>query len=264
MSERAEYGPGEFCWVELVSSDVDAAAKFYGDLLGWERERYEPDPGGYWFFRRDGKLVAGLEAFRAEDQVPAWLGYVTVGDVTATAAKVEDAGGTVLDGPLDVPGEAGALAVCQDREGAVFALWQPGELKGAQLVNELGCWTWNNLMTRDVDAAKDFYSQVFGWTATQPEGAPDFIWNWHVDGQRWPEGLGGLMGMGEEMPPDVPPYWQVYFVVESTDAAVEKNKGAGGNLIFGPIDTPIARMAVLFDPQGANVALLESRYPEPR
>jgi uncharacterized protein len=66
------------------------------------------------------------------------------------------------------------------------------------------------------------------------------------------------------MPPDAPPYWQVYLMVESVDEAVEKTKAAGGNLVFGPVDTPIARMAVVVDPQGANVSLLESRYPEPR
>jgi uncharacterized protein len=264
MSERTEYRPGEFCWVELASPDVDAAANFYGELLGWKRERYEPDPEGYWYFRRDGKLVAGLEAFRMPGQVPAWLGWVNVDDVTATAGKVGDAGGTVLAGPLDVPGGAGSLAVCRDTEGAVFALWQPGELRGAQLVNELGFWTWNNLMTRDVDAARDFYGQVFGWTATQPEGAPDFIWNWHVEGQRWPEGLAGLMRMGTDMPPDTPPHWQVYLMVESADAALATTRAAGGTPIFGPIDTPIARMAVVIDPQGATVALLQSHFPEPR
>jgi uncharacterized protein len=264
MSERTEYMPGEFCWVELVSPDVDAAATFYGDLLGWGRERYEPDPDGYWYFSRIGKLVAGLEAFRMEGQVPAWQGYVSVDDVAATAGKVDEAGGTVLAGPLDVPGGAGSVAVCRDPEGAVFALWQPGELKGAQLVNEPGCWTWNNLLTRDVDGAMDFYGRVFGWTATQPEGAPDFIWNWHIDGQRWPEGLAGLMRMGTDMPPDVPPHWQVYLMVESADAAVEQIKAGGGTLIYGPVDIPIARMAAVIDPQGANVALLESRYPEPR
>jgi predicted enzyme related to lactoylglutathione lyase len=264
MSERNEYGPGEFCWVELASPDVDAAAAFYGELLGWRRERYEPDPDGYWYFQRNGKLVAGLSTFRMEGQVPAWLSYVSVDDVAAIAGKVVDAGGMVLAEPLDVPGGAGSLAVCRDTEGAAFALWQPGELKGAQLVNEPGCWTWNNLLTREVDAAIDFYGQVFGWTATQPEGAPDFIWNWHVDGQRWPEGMAGLMRMGTEMPPDAPPHWQVYLTVESMDAAVGKNEAGGGTLIFGPVDTPIARMAAVVDPQGANVALLESRYPEPR
>jgi uncharacterized protein len=264
MSERTAYDPGEFCWVDLASPDVDSAATFYAELLGWDRERYEPDPQGYWYFRRGGKQVAGLETFRMEGQVPAWLGYVSVDDLAASTTKVREAGGTVLVEPLDVPGEAGSMAVCQDTEGAVFALWQPGAFKGAQLVNEPGCWTWNNLMTRDVAAARDFYGRVFGWEATQSPGAPDYIWNWQVDGQRWPEGLGGLMRIGTDMPADLPPHWQVYFVVENMDEAVEKNTAGGGSLMFGPIDTPVARMAVTLDPQGATVALLESRYPEPR
>jgi predicted enzyme related to lactoylglutathione lyase len=264
MSERTEYANGEFCWAELVSPDVDASARFYGELLGWERERYEPDPEGYWYLRHDGRLVAGLEGIRAEGRVPAWIGYVRVDDLEGMAGKVEQAGGTVLDGPEAVPGDAGSLAICQDREGAVFALWRPGELRGAELVNEPGSWTWTNLMTRDVEAAKDFYGQVFGWTAVQPEGAPDYIWNWQVEGQRWPEGLAGLMRMGTDMPPDAPPHWQVYLMVPNADEAVEKTTADGGRLLFGPVDIPIARMAVVSDPQGASVALLESRYPEPR
>ena len=57
---------------------------------------------------------------------------------------------------------------------------------------------------------------------------PDFIWSWQLDGQRWPEGLAGLMAMGSDMPADAPPYWQVYLAVEKLDEAIEKTNGAGG------------------------------------
>jgi uncharacterized protein len=264
MSERSEYAPGEFCWVELGSPDVEAAVEFYGDIFGWDRERYELDPEGYWYFRRGGKLVAGLEALRTEGQVPAWLGYVRVDDVGATAGKVTDAGGTVLDGPLEVPGGAGSLAACRDAEGAVFALWQPGELKGAELVNEPGSWTWTNLMTRDLEGAKHFYGNVFGWSAVHSDEVPPNILNWQVDGQRWPEGLGGLMGITDDLPADMPPHWEVYFIVENVDDSIRRAEGAGAKLGFGPIDVPVARIAVLVDPQGAVVSILESHYPEPR
>jgi uncharacterized protein len=264
MSERSAYNPGEFCWVELVVPDPDAAAGFYGELIGWERERYEPDPQGYWYFRRQGKLVAGLEGFRMEGQVPGWLSYVRVDAAAAGAAKVETAGGTVLEGPLEVPGGAGSLAICQDTEGAVFALWQPGELKGAELVNEVGTWTWNNLMSRELERSKEFYGQVFGWEARAVEGAPPGILNWQLASQRWPEGLGGLMAMGSDVPADTPPHWEVYLAVESADEAIKKTESAGGNLLVGPIDIPVARMAVLTDPQGAAFAILEPHYPEAR
>ncbi len=264
MSERSGYNAGEFCWVGLGVPDPDAAAEFYGELIGWERERYEPDPEGYWYLRHNGKLVAGLEGFRSKGQVPAWLGHVRVDDAAQGADKVRAAGGVILAGPLEVPGGAGSLAVCQDTEGAVFALWQPGELKGAELVNEIGSWTWNNLMSRDLEAAKDFYGDVFGWEATQSEEQPPGILNWQIADQRWPEGLGGLMAIGNDMPPDTPPHWQVYFAVESADAAIERTRGADGKLLFGPIDIPVARMAVLMDPQGAAFAVLEPNYPEQR
>jgi predicted enzyme related to lactoylglutathione lyase len=264
MSEPSEYSPGEFCWVELAVPDTDAAVAFYGELLGWHRERYDPDSEGYWYFTSRGRRVAGLESIRMEGQVPAWLGYVRVDDAAETAAKVGEAGGTVLDGPLAVPGDAGALAVCRDPEGAVFALWQPGTLIGAELVNEVGTWTWNNLMTRDLNRARDFYGKVFGWEATQPDEVPEFVWTWHVEGQRWPEGLGNVIVTGSEMPADAPPHWQVYLMVEGVDQAVETTTTSGGNLLFGPQDLPVGRMAVLSDPQGAPFAIIEADYPEPR
>lgn len=267
MSERSEYAPGEFCWVDVAVPDVGAAAGFYGDLLGW---RHEPAPGppeetgGYGtFFLRD-KPVAGIGPIMQEGQPPAWSSYVSVADADETAGEVTEAGGSVVVGPMDIPGGAGRMAVCHDSEGAFFSLWQPGEHIGARLVNEVGTWTWNNLFSRDPDAAAEFYGAVFGWTRTQEEGSPDWIWGWHMEGERWPDGLGNLMAMGSDIPAEAPPYWQVYFAVADLDAAIEQTKGAGGSLMFGPQEVPVGRVAVLFDPQGAAFSLIEPDYPEPR
>jgi uncharacterized protein len=70
--------------------------------------------------------------------------------------------------------------------------------------------------------------------------------------------------MGSDMPAEAPPHWQVYFLVPNLDAAIDQTKGAGGNLLFGPQETPAATLAVLTDPQGAAFALMEPDYPEPR
>jgi uncharacterized protein len=267
MSQRDSYNDGEFAWVNLLTTDVDAAARFYGDLIGWE---FEPAPGppeetgGFGFFTYNGKQVAGGGSVRQEGQPPAWLSHVKTSDADAAAQKVKDAGGTVIVEPFEILGGAGRMAVCQDPEGAVFSVFQPGGHSGAELVNEIGAWSWNNLMTRDPDRARDFYGTVFGWEATQPDEAPEFIWNWQVEGQRWPEGLGGLMRMGSDIPADVPAHWEVYFLVPALNAAIEKTKAAGGNLLFGPLEVPVATLAVLTDPQGAAFALMEPDYPEPR
>ncbi len=205
MSERSEYNPGEFCWVDLSSPDTEASARYYGELLGWKAESAGPveETGGYGFFTLNGKQTAGYGPIMSEGQPPAWSSYVCVADADETVAKVKNAGGTVLFGPVDLPADSGRMAVCQDSGGAVFSIMQPKQHHGAQLVNEVGTWTWNQLSTRDVEGAKKFYGDVFGWTLEKGEGAredaPYFMWQ--VDGQKWEEGLGGAMEMGDDFPP---------------------------------------------------------------
>ena len=267
MSERSEYAPGEFCWTSLATTDVDGAKAFYGDLLGvdWEPAPGPPEEtGGYGFFVRDGKQIAGMGPTQQEGQPSAWSSYVKVEDADATAEQVKEAGGQVVFGPVDLPNESGRVAMLQDPTGAFVWINQQQKHPGAQLVNETGAWTWNNLMTRDLDGAKDFYGKVFGWEATHNEEAPPGIEMWQVEGQRWPEGMGGLMEIGSDLPPEMPAHWQVYFVVENADEAIKQAESQGAKLGFGPIDVPVARMATLVDPQGAVVSILEARYPEPR
>jgi predicted enzyme related to lactoylglutathione lyase len=156
------------------------------------------------------------------------------------------------------------MAALQDPTGAFVCINQQQNHPGAQLVNERGTWTWNNLMTRDLEAAKNFYGKVFGWTAVHNEEAPPGVSMWQVGGQRWPEGLGGLMEIGDELPPDMPAHWQVYFVVENADESIERATSKGAKLGFGPIDVAVGRLATLVDPQGAVVSVFESHYPEPR
>jgi predicted enzyme related to lactoylglutathione lyase len=267
MSERTEYAPGEFCWVDLSTMDVDGAKAFYGELLGAESEPapgFPTDKGGYGYFTKGGRQVAGFGPTQREGQPSAWLSYVKVENTDSTAAKAKEAGGTIHFGPVDLPGNHGRIAVFQDPTGAFVAINEEREHKGAQLVNEPGTWTWSNLMTHDLDGAKAFYGEVFGWRSEHNEEAPANIHMWQVEGQRWPEGLGGVMAIGDDLPAEMPSHWQVYFVVEKADDAIAKAEVNGARLAFGPVDAPVARLATLVDPQGAPVSILESRYPEPR
>jgi hypothetical protein len=251
----------------LASTDVEGAKTFYGELLGVEAEAAPGDPeetGGYGFFTKNGKMICGFGPTQREGQPPAWSSYISVADADETVEKVKEAGGQVHAGPFDLPNESGRMAVLQDPTGAFVCVNQQGNHPGAELVNEPGTWTWNNLMTRDVEAAKKFYGDVFGWSATHNDEAPPDILMWQVEGQRWPEGLGGLMGIADDMPAEMPAHWQVYFIVENADEAIERATSSGAKLGFGPLDVPVGRLATLVDPQGAVVSIMESHYPEPR
>ena len=232
-----------------------------------EAEDAPGDPeetGGYGFLMRNGKMVAESGRSSRSEGHSAWSSYISVQDADATADQVKAAGGSVFFGPARPPERLRAGRDAAGPRGAFIGIVQQERHPGAQVVNEPGAWTWNNLLTRDLEGAQDFYGQVFGWSAIHNEEAPPGILMWQVEGQRWPEGMAGLMEMTGEMPSEMPAHWQVYFVVENMDEAIEKATSLGAKVGFGPIDVPVARLATLVDPQGAVVSILEANYPEPR
>jgi uncharacterized protein len=242
-----DFPPGTPSWIDLGTPDVDASIDFYGDLFDWTAsEPGPPEAGGYRFFMQDGKMVAGLGPLMMEGQPPAWLSYVTVADADETAAKARDGGGTVLVGPLDVL-DVGRMAVVADPGGAALGLWQARRHTGAQIVNEPVSLAWNELNTRDTEAAKPFYDATFGWEANTAQMGEIEYTTWQLGEQP----VGGMVAMAEQIPAAVPAHWLAYFAIHDTDETVEKAKAGGGELKFGPVDIPAGRFAVLADPHGA-------------
>jgi len=253
MVEMTEYAPGTPSWVDVSTPDMAATKAFYSGLFGWEAMSY-PEMGGYTNFTINGKLVCGAAPTMSPDQHPAWSTYISVDDADATAQAVRDNGGQVVFPPMDVM-ELGRMTVCTDPTGAFFGLWQPGQHKGAQIVNEPGSFGWNELDTRDMDAAKSFYTKVFTWTAkTDGEGA-DAYTEWQLDGRS----IAGGMVMGSQFPADVPPNWLTYFVVADSDVTVAKVKALGGTVMMPGMDTDQGRIAVVTDPHGAVFATIQMK-----
>jgi predicted enzyme related to lactoylglutathione lyase len=256
MSERTSYEPGTPSWVDHGSPDLGASIEFYGALFGWdvpESERSE-QTGGYRQAMKGGKPVSGMMPLMEEGQPPAWTTYISVDDAGATAAKVTEAGGAVIAEPMEVL-DLGTMAIFADPAGAVFGIWQPKAFLGAGIVNEPGAISWNELNTRDVDAAKAFYGAVFGWTFEDAEfpgmGSYTTI---SLGGNP----VGGVLNMAERgVPEEIPAHWQVYFAVEDTDAAVEQAKQAGGNVMVEPLEVPAGRFSILTDPHGASFAVIQ-------
>jgi len=256
MSERTTYVPGTPCWVELSGTpDIEASARFYGDLFGWEVLELptSAEMGGYRRAKLGGRDVAGVSPRMQDGQPTVWTTYVSVADAAETMAEVERAGGQAIAEPMDVMG-LGTMAVFSDPTGAVCGIWQPGTFAGAELVNGAGCFGWNELGTRDTAAAKDFYTAVFDW-GTQEEPSPR-VGTYTI----WKVGdamVGGMLDITGFLPDEVPAHWLVYFTVENTDAALEKVKDGGGDVRMEPIDVPVGRFAVVADPHGAVFAVMQ-------
>lgn len=240
-------------WVDVSSPDMDKTRDFYGTLFGWQSQiTPEPEAGGYTVFQLDGKMVAGAGPTFSPDQHPAWSTYVCTADVEETARAAKEAGGKVLVEPMDVMGQ-GRMAVLADPTGALISLWQPQAHRGAELVNEPGSFSWNELYTRDLPAAREFYGKVFGWDweETQMDVGPYTVFK--VDGRP----IAGGLDMTNLLPDTVPPHWLVYFTVKDTNGTIDRVKELGGQCLAGPMPTPMGPMAVLDDPVTAAFAVIQ-------
>jgi predicted enzyme related to lactoylglutathione lyase len=269
MSDR--YIPGVPCWVDTTQPDPDAAADFYGRLFGWELENVMPagEPK-YYIARLGGKDVGAVSSLPpGAPESAAWNTYVWVDSADETAEKVRAAGGSVLMEPGDV-GEFGRMAVCTDREGAAFFVWQAGEHFGARVVNEHGALNFNGLNTRDVDGAKAFYGAVFGWELLGvgnafsawalpaygdflEERTPGMRENMRAMGapDRFEEVVASVVPIPDDQP-ETFPHWGVTFAVDDADEIAAQADKLGGWVVVPPFDAPWVRMTIISDPQGAT------------
>jgi predicted enzyme related to lactoylglutathione lyase len=258
MGERDGYQPGTFCWAELSTSDQEAAKSFYAGLFGWQSDDRPVGEGSVYSMQvLAGKMVAAIagqpQQQREGGVPPMWNNYVWVDDADAVAARAKELGANVHAGPFDVM-TAGRMAVIQDPQGAFFMLWQPGDHKGAQLVNAPGALVWNELQSPDPDASASFYSQLFGWKVEQFAGMEERYLGIQNDGA----GNGGI----RDLVPPSPPSWLTYFGIPDIDEGLAKVGELGGVVLAGPIDIQMAKIAVVADPQGAVFALYAGEYQD--
>ena len=247
--ERYEHGVP--AWVDLGTPDIPKAIEFYSSLFGWQIEQGPPEAGGYSMCLLRGKPVAGLGP-QMNPGPPYWTTYVSVDSVDDVLGKAKAAGGNVLMDGMDVM-DVGRMGIIQDPIGAVISLWEAKAHIGAVIVNEPNSYSWSELITTDVEASKQFYGEVFGWgSQTHGEGSPMPYTEWKI-GDR---SVGGMMPKPPMMPAEVPPHWGVYFSVDGTEAAIDKVKSLGGQLIMGPMDVEPGKLAVVQDPQGATFNII--------
>jgi predicted enzyme related to lactoylglutathione lyase len=244
---------GTPCWVDLMTSDLSAARLFYEELFGWQIVEAGPDSGGYLMAELAGRPVAGIGPIMGDDpsHPSVWTTYFASADAAATTAQAEAAGARVFTPASDVMGQ-GVLAVAQDPTGGTFGIWQAKAHLGAERVNEPNTLIWNELMTRDYDAAQAFYATVFGYTYSSIGDASMQYSMIELDGTT----VGGLGALAADAPDEVPAHWRVYFSVDDVDDAVNQVVRLGGGVTSPPEDMPYGRHADVTDTSGAALSLI--------
>jgi len=258
MPTRTSYAQGTPNWVDLQTSDQEAAKTFYAGLFGWTYDD-QPMPQGpvYSMAMLGGHTVAAIAPqtpeMAAAGTPSVWNTYLAVDSVDDTVAKVEASGGKVAMAPFDIV-DAGRMAFVIDPSGAAVALWQANQHIGATLVNEPGTVGWNELVTTNPDAI-EFYTHLLGVTTSSMDMGDGAYTLFEVNGQM----VGGTTAPQMS---GTPSHWHVYFVVADADAAAAKVTGLGGQVVTGPFDTSAGRIAIVTDPQGALFSIIKPA-PQP-
>lgn len=258
MTNIDKHPNGSFCWIELSTTDQNAAKTFYGALFGWAANDSPMGPGEFYtIFRLNGRDAAAGYTLRPDQRAqhvpPHWMPYISVENTDASAAKVSQLGGKVIAPPFDVM-DAGRMAVIGDPTGAHFCLWQAKSNKGIGIAQVHGTLCWADLSTPDPTRAEDFYSDLFGWEFMRDEKDPSGYL--HIkNGENF---IGGIPPASHR-PPGVPAHWLAYFQVDDVDVTANKAKEMGAKMHLPPMTMEgVGRFAMLADPQGASFAIFKS------
>jgi predicted enzyme related to lactoylglutathione lyase len=250
--------PGRFVWYELMTTDMAAARAFYTEVVGWGAHDASTPELPYTLFTAGEASVSGLmglpEEARKMGATPRWMGYVGVNDVDATAGRIKRLGGAVYVLPTD--SNIGRISVVADPQTATLGLvtgLRSGQSQSAE-PDELGRVGWHELLATDWEKVFPFYGEIFGWQKADAEIGPTDNYQLFSAGG---ETVGGMLA---KRPTEPVPFWLYYFNIDDLDAAAERVKGAGGQILGGPLELPggswIARCR---DPQGATFAVQGKR-----
>jgi uncharacterized protein len=266
---RPEYPAGVPCWVDVAAPDLAGATRFYEGLFGWEVDERSP---GYLVARLRGADAAGIGSL-APDAPVAWNTYVRVDSAGDAAARVTSAGGMVLHPVRETPGIA-RVAACADPAGAVFRVYEPAGVIGAQAVNEGGSLNFNELNSDDIEGSTAFYGAVFGWQARPLEfgdlkttmwclpGYGDFLESInpgtrqrHREGGAPPDFTDAVGWLQPLAAGDSRPHWSVTFAVDDTEAVAASAERLGGTVTVPPFNAGVAMVGQVQDPYGARFTI---------
>jgi len=250
--------PGYFAWYELITTDMAAARAFYTEVVGWGAHDASTPDLAYTLFTAGKASVCGLmdlpQEARKMGATPRWMGYVSVNDVDVAAERIKRLGGAVYVPPTN--SNIGRISVVADPQTATLALvkgLKPGRQRPDDFAKQARVG-WHELLAADCEKAFAFYGELFGWQKSGAEiGPTDTYQVFSAGGQT-------IGGMFTKRPEDPIPFWLLYFNIGDIDAAAERVKSGGGQVLKGPVELPgggwVARCR---DPQGAAFALQGTR-----
>lgn len=236
-------------WLELDTPDAEVSTHFYAQLFDWTFTAEFSEQPHARLARLGGRPVAAVN-LELGLQRGRWTTYFATDDVGKTLDRVTAAGGSVLSAPRSL-GAAGRTAVLADHAGTRFGVWEAEQHPGFGAVDEPGAFHGGELISDDVEESGRFYGQVFGWSlgeAYGPLGRRDWSHRGRV--------LSVLLPRPPAMPIEIPPYWDVVFVVADAQSATDRAVELGATVLMPTTAIEHGTIAVFADPTGAVFTVL--------
>ncbi|MEJ6603663.1 MAG: VOC family protein [Verrucomicrobiia bacterium] len=246
-----EYLSGKVVWADVLSTEPNTTARFYGALFGWTSRTLAGETGKYTILSTSAGPVVGVgRGPDRKDDHPAtrWVGYFSNRNLNAAEGAIIQAGGRVLAGPMSVP-QRGSQIIAADAEGALFGLMDAsaGDPADGKVVE--GGLFWANLFSEDPGAAAAFYRTVAGVNARSASGSS------HVLAA---SGADRASISPIDVDTSVTPTWVPFFRVNSMERKLKLAKRLGAKLVIEPRTLSNGSLvAVLADPLGGVFALAE-------
>ena len=255
-----EHLPGKFVWADLFSSDTEKSRSFYEQVFGWEWKAVKQPPKPYGIFYLDEMPVAGL-AHRASpddgDDYGRWVHYISAKDVAATEKAVLQRKGRALLSHRSFA-DRGDFAILGDLESVPFGIMRSSSGDPGDYRAEPGEWIWHELFTRDTEQAIRFYSELFGYEPQADSRHPEIMQYLLKSQDYLRAGVGTLASDSEAAPA-----WLGYIRVENIDAALQRARAHGGNVLLAPKpEIADGGLAIITDPTGATIGLLQWDYED--
>ncbi len=232
------YHQGKFVWYDLLTPDVATAKKFYGELFGWSFKKQ----GRYTVILNNGQAIGGIVKIQPKDNkdhLARWLTSLSVADVDQATAFVQESGGIIHEGPVDMKNRGRGVLV-SDPQGAQILLLHSSSGDPADVDPPMGAWLWVELWSKDIDASVAFYEELGNYSTVAGKKGYRFLWQ-----EKWRAGIRLVPDENLEV------RWTPTVRVADTVLISKQVEKSGGQVLVQPRDLSIGGSAALIkDPAG--------------
>ncbi len=259
MKRVSSFKQGTFCWSELNTTDIEAIKPFYSEIFAWNYlDRKTKDNIQYTIISKDdayvGAMIKDPNILRPENTEPYWNNYIAVDDIDAMTDKALDLGANLIHKTTKIM-EGGTFAMLKAPDGSTFSLWQAINETGASAPKDaVGSITYHELLSNNLDEAKNFYKDLFSWDLKLKEA--DNVEYYEIISKD-NEIVGGMMKMGLHVGPKKS-NWMTYIKSDDCERRSNQIEQMGGEIFKSKTEIPgVGCFSVVADPLGTTFGLYE-------